>query len=85
MVDLNQETAWQQRRLVINDQPLSELIAELERYRNGRIFLSDSKLKELRVTGVFSLDDPDAALNAVCKVLNLKETRVGPLWSVLHH
>lgn len=83
-VDLNQEIAWQQRRLIINDQPLSELITELEKYRNGRIFLSDSKLKNLHITGVFSLDDPETVLNSVCKALNLKQTRVGSLWSVLH-
>ncbi len=83
-VELNQETAWQHRRLVVNDQPLSDLIKELERYRNGRIFLSDSQLKELRVTGVFSLNDPETVLTSICEALNLKETRVGPLWSILH-
>ena len=50
---LEQATAWQQHRLVINDRPLIELISELERYCLGRIFLADAALKNLRVTGVF--------------------------------
>jgi len=83
-VELNQATAWQQHRLFINDRPLSELIAELDRYRVGRIFLSDEKLKNLRVTGVFSVDNPDDVLNSVRKVLALEETRLGPWWVLLH-
>jgi transmembrane sensor len=83
-VELNQTAAWQQHRLFINDRPLSELIAELNRYRVGRIFLSDEKLKNLRVTGVFSLDNPDDVLNSVRKVLALEETRLGPWWVLLH-
>jgi transmembrane sensor len=83
-VELNQTAAWQQHRLFINDRPLSELIAELDRYRVGRIFLSDEKLKNLRVTGVFSLDNPDDILNSVRKVLALEETRLGPWWVLLH-
>lgn len=83
-VELNQTAAWQQHRLFINDRPLSELVAELDRYRVGRIFLADEKLKNLRVTGVFSLDNPDEVLNSVRKVLALEETRLGPWWVLLH-
>ncbi len=50
----------------------------------GRIFLSDAELKELRVTGVFSLDNPDGLLDSVCKALTLKKTRIGPWWVLLH-
>jgi transmembrane sensor len=82
-VKLNQVTAWQQQKLIINDQPLSHLISELERYHNGHIFISDENLKSLHVTGVFSLDTPETALTSVCKVLNLKVSRVGS-WVLLH-
>ena len=74
--------AWRQRRVIVNDRPLSELIEEIERYRSGRIFL-DSDLKNLRVTGLFSTADPDAAIEKVRKVLHLKETRIGPWWVLL--
>jgi transmembrane sensor len=82
--NLAQASAWQQRRLFINDRPLSELIAELERYRPGRIFLADTKLKTLHVTGVFSLNNPDEVLARVRKILSLQETQLGPWWVVLH-
>lgn len=83
-IDGVQTAAWQQRRLFINDRPLAELVEELDRYRVGRIFLSDSKLKNLRVTGMFSLADPNAALDKVRKILALQETQLGPWWVLLH-
>ncbi|WP_347988399.1 FecR family protein [Methylomonas sp. AM2-LC] len=83
-VDLAQTSAWQKRKISVNDRPLGELIEELNRYRVGRIFLSDTNLKNLRVVGVFSLDDPEAVLKKVCQILALEESRLGPWWILLH-
>jgi transmembrane sensor len=83
-VNLSQATAWQQHRLIINDRPLSELIHELERYQTGRVFISDTTLKDLRVSGVFSLTSPADTLRIVCAALNLQQTQIGPWWTVLH-
>jgi transmembrane sensor len=83
-VNLTQAAAWQQHLLVINNRPLSELIAEIDRYRLGRIYLTDNKLKDLKVTGVFPLDDPEDVLSSVKKVLALQETKLGPWWVLLH-
>jgi transmembrane sensor len=80
---LDQATAWQQHRLLINDRPLLELIKELERYRLGRIFIADPALNHLRVSGVFSMDNPESTLTTLSQVLTLKQTRIGP-WVVLH-
>ncbi|MEI8209057.1 MAG: FecR family protein [Methylococcales bacterium] len=76
--------SWQQRRVIVKDRPLSELIAEIERYRPGRIFLGDDNQSNLRVTGLFSLADPEASLANLRKILNLKETHLGPWWVLLH-
>jgi len=83
-VELEQVTAWQHHQLVLNDRPLSELINELNRYRNGRIFLSDSNLQTQRISGVFSLDHPDNTLQTLQTALDLKQTRLGAWWVVLH-
>jgi transmembrane sensor len=76
--------AWQQRRVIVKDRSLAELITEIERYRPGRIFLSNDNLSNLRVTGLFSMADPEAALANLRKILGLKETRLGPWWVLLH-
>jgi transmembrane sensor len=83
-VNLAQAAAWQHRHLSIKDRPLSTLVEELNRYRLGRIYLAGDSLKNLRVTGVFPLDNPDAALASIRNVLGLQLTRLGPWWVVLH-
>ncbi len=82
--DISQLTAWQQQKLFINDRPLSEAIAELNRYRNGRIVVPDAKLNNQRITGVFSLVNTDETLHTLSTALALQETRLGSWWVVLH-
>lgn len=83
-VDLRQALAWQQGRLVLSDYRLADLVGELNRYRLGRIYLADDQLKDLRVTGVFSLQQPDDILQSVSEVLGLQQTRLTPWWVLLH-
>ncbi|MFA5984064.1 MAG: FecR family protein [Methylococcaceae bacterium] len=83
-VNLAQATAWQYHNLSVKDRPLSELIDELNRYRLGRIYLVGEALKNLKVSGVFPMDNPDDVLASIQKVLALKQTRVGPWWVLLH-
>jgi transmembrane sensor len=83
MADLNTLTAWQQQKLLISDRPLSELITQLNRYRNGRIYLGDAELANTRVSGVFSLQNPNEALGNLSNALGIKLTRMG--WWVLLH
>ena len=83
-IDSGLAGAWRQRLVIIKDRPLAELVAEIERYRPGRIFLGGENLNNLRVTGLFSLADPDASLAKVRAIMGLKETRLGPLWVLLH-
>lgn len=82
--DMSQATAWQRHKLIFKDQPLVKVVDELDRYRTGKILIADHRLDDLRVTGVFSLDDSDAILAAVEKALAIRSTRLGP-WLVLVH
>lgn len=83
-VNLALASAWREQKLFINDRPLTEVLAELDRYRSGRIFVSDPELKKLRITGAFSVARPEETLVRICKALGLQETRLGPWWVVLH-
>lgn len=83
-IDSGLASAWRQQMVIIKDRPLAELVAEIERYRPGRIFLRGDNLNNLRVTGLFSLTDPEASLAKVRAIMGLKETRLGPLWVLLH-
>ena len=75
-VNLRQAMAWQQHRLVFKDQPLQQVVAELARYRAGKIVIIDSALAGHQVTGVFDATDTETALRTIEKTLRLKEYRM---------
>lgn len=73
-VDAQAVTAWRRGKLIFNRKPLGEVLAELERYRHGKIVLPDSKLATLQVSGVFDLNDPQNLLTALEQRYQLKIT-----------
>lgn len=66
------ETAWRRGKLVFEDRPLRQVVAELGRYRSGSIAMTDGALAELRVSGIFDVSDPDAALDAITRTLPVR-------------
>ena len=69
--------AWREGRLVFSGRRLGDLLAEIGRYRNGPILLLDDRASALRVSGVFDLGDPEAALSAIEATFPVKMTRFG--------
>jgi transmembrane sensor len=49
--------AWTERRLVFRGDPLRAVVAEFNRYRLQALILDDPSLAEIRINGVFDLDD----------------------------
>lgn len=60
-----QIATWQQGQLVVKDARIADVLDELRPYLPGQLTLRDAQLGEQRVTGVYDLRDPDAALRAV--------------------
>ncbi len=71
---------WLKGLMVADDLPLSELVAELDRYRRGHLGCAPA-VAGLRISGVFRLDDTDAALSAIARTLPVRIQRVGPYWT----
>lgn len=57
--DTDRLASWRSGELVFNDAPLGEAIAEMNRYTTRPITLSDPKLGDLRISGVFKTGDPE--------------------------
>ncbi|MEQ4618334.1 MAG: FecR domain-containing protein [Corticimicrobacter sp.] len=74
--------AWLQGRLAVVDAPLSEVIAELSRYRPG-ILDCASGIASLKVSGVFSLNDTDEALAALADSFPVQVRRRTRYWVTL--
>lgn len=83
-VDTQAATAWQRGKLVFQNRPLGEVLAELNRYHHGYFAITDSALAQRRVNGVFRTDQPLAVLDALQNSLKLHSTRLGGYWVILH-
>ena len=64
--------AWTRGLLKVNDQPLSEVLQTLASYRPGMVRFDPQALRDLRVSGVFKLDDTAAALSTLADNLPIQ-------------
>lgn len=68
--------AWRAGKLVFDQMPLRDVVAELNRYRRGKIYVADNALGQRRVSGIYGVDQIDsfisqAELGFGAKVLRL--------------
>lgn len=69
--------AWRQGQMVFYRTPLKQVIAELERYHHGHVFIHGEALANLPVSGVFATASADPVLQALHETLGVKVTRLG--------
>lgn len=77
--DVERDLAWRDGRLIFAGQPLAAVLAELNRYRRGRIVLLDPRLGERRVTGAFDARNTDEALDVIAATMGARIRRLSPL------
>jgi transmembrane sensor len=58
--DLARASAWRSGSVYFEDQPLGEVVAEMERYTSLRIEVADAAVRRIRVGGTFS-SNPEGA------------------------
>jgi transmembrane sensor len=78
-VELSNADAWRRGRLLMNFVPLKQVIAEINRYRRGRIRLLDEKLAEREVNIAVDIKQIDAWLEALQQTMPIKVIHAGPL------
>jgi transmembrane sensor len=74
--------AWVKGRLLFDNAPLEEVIAELGRYRRGAVVIRSERLKKLKVSGRFDVGDTDIALESLEQTLPIRLYRLTP-WLVV--
>ena len=72
--------AWVKGLLIAERMPLSQVIAQLNRYRPG-VVRCDPAVAALQVSGSFSIDRPDASLDLLTHVLPIRVQRVFGYWA----
>lgn len=70
---------WEQGMLVVRDERLGDVVAELARHRPGFLRCAP-EVADLRVSGALSLRDTDAALQALAERLPIAVQRVTRYW-----
>jgi transmembrane sensor len=64
--------AWRQGLLVFDEQPLSQVIAEINRYRRGRIILMNDEIGRLPLDATFQIDRIDEVVPKITHIFALK-------------
>lgn len=83
-VDLRAVTAWQRGWLMFDQVALSQVVAEINRYRRGILVIADEKLARRAVSGAFRTDDLDKALTTIVAELDLGAFNVTPFLTILY-
>lgn len=75
-------TAWVRGKMIFNRRSVAEVMAEMERYHHGRIVVLGDRLRDLRISGVFPLDDPDRLFRSVAAMAGAQIVQM-PLLTIL--
>jgi len=71
-VDPQEAFAWRAGRLVYRDQPLSDVVADLNRQFVQQIEIGDPELAKTPITGVIVLDDPTSVMSRLSLMLPIR-------------
>lgn len=71
------ETAWTQGKLIVLNRRLDEVVHELGRHFDGALTCAPT-IAHLRVSGTFSLDQPERSLEAIAATLPIRIEHVSP-------
>lgn len=75
--------AWVEGRMRFHDQPLGDVVAELERHHHGVILIMNSTLKTAHVSGNYRLDDPLAVVISLADAIHARVTRISDYLIIL--
>ena len=70
--DVERATSWRRGVLIFDRLPLAKVIEQLNRYRPGRVVLTNTALGDREVSGVFRLDMLDTALATLTQELQVQ-------------
>jgi len=63
--DVAKETSWLRGRIAFDNDPLSEVVAEMNRYSDKKIVIADPEVARTPILGVFKAGDTDGLVKAL--------------------
>lgn len=73
--NMDRVTAWQQGKLRFDGTPLSEVIADIQQYRQAPVRLANPRIGSLRVSGEFDSDAIESLLDLLPAILPVRLSR----------
>ncbi len=73
-VDLAAVTAWQNDLVVFRATPITEVIAEVNRYRPGKVILTNTALGNRRLNARFRIEDMDKVIGQIEQIFGAHAT-----------
>jgi len=74
--NLSRTQSWRHQQIIFLNKPLTEVLAELNHYRSGKIIILNDSIKSLMVTGVFATDNTNIALDTIAQSLPVKIRKI---------
>lgn len=68
-VDVNRQTLWRQQLVEFDGTPVAEAVSELNRYSLKPIVISDARVGQMRISGVYKTGEPKAFVELVSTML----------------
>jgi transmembrane sensor len=70
-------TAWRRGEVMLDDTPLSEAVAEMNRYNKSALVIDESKIANLKVSGIYHTGDSTGFAQTVANLYSLRVTESG--------
>ncbi|QEI07565.1 DUF4880 domain-containing protein [Pigmentiphaga aceris] len=74
--DLHSLLAWQRGKVVFENTPLAQAVAEINRYLDQPARLDAPALRDHRIAGIFSVDDPEALIDMLPEFVPVRVYRL---------
>lgn len=65
VADVEQAVSWREGRVIFSDEPLVQVLEEINRYSTRKVVLGDGDLGDMRVSGVFRPGSADRFVSAL--------------------
>ena len=74
--DVQRIVGWREGRLVFRDDPLADVVAEINRYSRSQLLVADERLRQVRISGVFEAGSTTKFIRAVEDIHPIKARRI---------
>lgn len=71
-INTQRTLAWMQRRVMFDNDTLAFVIAEFNRYNRTKLVINDAELRERRISGIFTVDDPEAFAEVLMSMMAVR-------------